>query len=92
MIAFGMGNTLLTFPDKYYEYNGEREIQDNGLTINSYELVWLADLVAALILEKCKDLFINAIYDEIYRDDGLVIWMDKKMQTLVSGSLLSKRE
>jgi hypothetical protein len=23
MIAFGMGNTLLTFADKYYEYNGE---------------------------------------------------------------------
>jgi hypothetical protein len=26
MVAFGMGNTLLTFVDKYYEYDGEREI------------------------------------------------------------------
>jgi hypothetical protein len=33
MIAFGMGNTLLTFVDKYYAYDGEREIQDKGLTI-----------------------------------------------------------
>jgi hypothetical protein len=28
MIAFGMGNTLLAFIDKYYKYDSEREIQD----------------------------------------------------------------
>jgi hypothetical protein len=33
MIAFGMGNTLLTFVDKCYEYGGKRDIQDKGLTI-----------------------------------------------------------
>jgi hypothetical protein len=38
MIAFGMGNhTLLTFVDKYYQYNGKRERKDKGLTIGSYE-------------------------------------------------------
>jgi hypothetical protein len=33
MIAFGMGNTLLTFVDKYYKYDSKIEIQDKGLTI-----------------------------------------------------------
>jgi hypothetical protein len=65
MITFGMGNTLLTFIDKYYEYDGEQEIKDKGLTIGSYESVWLADLVAAFILENSEDLFNDAVYDII---------------------------
>jgi hypothetical protein len=73
MIAFGMGNTLLTFVDKYYEYDGERDIMDKGLTIGGYESAWLADLVAAFVLENTTELFDEAIYDGIYRDDGLVI-------------------
>jgi hypothetical protein len=73
MIAFGMGNTLLTFVDKYYEYNGERDIRYNGLTIGSYESALLADLVAAFMLENITELFNKTAYDEIYRDGGLVI-------------------
>ena len=80
MIAFGMGNSLLTFVDKYYEYDGKREIQDKGLTMGGYELAWLADLVAAFILENSKDLFLDdAIYDRIYRDDGVVVMNGIKM-------------
>jgi hypothetical protein len=78
MVAFGMGNTLLTFVDKYYEYDGEREIQDKGLTIGGYELAWLANLVAAFVLENCEDFFEDTIYDGIYRDDGLVIMDGQK--------------
>jgi hypothetical protein len=45
IVAFGMGNTLLTFVNKYYGYdNGKREIQDKELTIESYKLAWLANL------------------------------------------------
>jgi hypothetical protein len=33
MIKFGMGNTLLTFVDKYYEYGGYLDVDDRGLTI-----------------------------------------------------------
>ena len=72
MIALGMGNTLLTFIDK------EREIQDKGLTIGGYKLAWLANLVAAFVLENCKDLFEDAVYNGIYRDDGLVIMEGQK--------------
>jgi hypothetical protein len=73
MISFRMGNTLLTFVDKYYKYNGKREINDKGWTIGSYESAWLADLVAAFVLENTTNLFKETIYNGIYRDDGLVI-------------------
>jgi hypothetical protein len=74
MIAYEMGSTLLTFVDKYYKYNGKREIQDNILTIGGYKLAWHADLVAASMLENWEDLFDNNdVYDKIYRDNGLVI-------------------
>jgi hypothetical protein len=79
MVAFGIGNTLLTFVDKYYEYDGEREIQDKGLAIGGYKPAWLANLVAAFVLENCEDLFDDAIYDDIYRDDGMVIMNGQKM-------------
>jgi hypothetical protein len=44
MIKFGMGNTLLTFVDKYYEYGGDLDVEDRGLTIGGYKSAWLADL------------------------------------------------
>jgi hypothetical protein len=38
MIEFGMGNTLLTFVNKYYEYyNSKCDIRDKGFTIGGYE-------------------------------------------------------
>jgi hypothetical protein len=73
MIAFGMGNTLLTFVNKYYEYDGKHGIRDKGLTIGGYKSACLADLVATFILENTTKLFNKTVYDEIYREDGLVI-------------------
>jgi hypothetical protein len=37
MIKFSMGNTLLTFVNKYYEYGGDVYIEDRGLTIGGYK-------------------------------------------------------
>jgi len=74
MIKFGMGNTLLTFIDQYYEYGGDMEQDDRGLTIGGYESAWLADLVAAYILEKTNDeCFSETLFNGIYRDNGLVV-------------------
>jgi hypothetical protein len=72
------GYTLLTFVDKYTysEYNGEREIQDKGLIIGGYESAWLDNLVEDFVLENCKDLSDDAVYDGIYRRyaySGLVL-------------------
>jgi hypothetical protein len=88
MIAFGMGNTLLTFVNKYYEYNGECDIKDRGLTIGSYKSTWLAGLVTAFMLENTTELFNETAYDGIYRDDGLVI-MDRVKTNNKIGKWLS---
>ena len=73
MIKFGMGNTLFTFKDKFYEYGGDCDPMKRGLTIGGYESAWLADLVASFILEKTKNLFSKTtLYYGIYRADGIV--------------------
>jgi hypothetical protein len=44
MISFGMTSTLFTFQDRYYEYDGNEDQDNRGLTIGGYESAWLADL------------------------------------------------
>ena len=78
MIKFGMGNTLITFRDQYYEYDGGREINEKGLTIGGYESAWLADLAGAYILENTQQHFKNTSYYGIYRDDGFAVFKGKK--------------
>ena len=74
MIKFGMANTLLKFQDMYYKYGGnETDVADKGLTIGGYESAWLADLVAAFILENLDDIFDDALFSGIYRDDGIIV-------------------
>ena len=74
MIKFGMGNTLITFIDEFYEYGGSTEVEDKGLTIGGYESAWLADLVQSYILEMTKQVFEKCTnYYGFYRDDGIVI-------------------
>jgi hypothetical protein len=69
-----MGSTLITFEDKYFEYDGDRDVNDKGLTIGGYESAWLADLVTAFVLESTAQFFNEAVYDGIYIDDGLVVF------------------
>jgi hypothetical protein len=69
-----MGNTLIKFEDKYFEYDGDRNVNDKGLTIDGYELAWLADLVAAVVLGNTAKFFEEAAHDAICRDDGLVFF------------------
>ena len=57
MIKFGMGNTLISFVDKYFEYNGDKEVKERGLTIGEYESAFLADLVVLYIFEKVRKIF-----------------------------------
>jgi hypothetical protein len=66
-------HTLLTFVNKSYEYNGECDIRDKGLTIGGHRSVWLAALVTAFMLENTTEHFNETAYDGIYRDAGLVI-------------------
>ena len=54
MIKFGMGNTLITSIDRYYEYRGPENVNEQVLTIGGYKSAWLADLVASYILDSTK--------------------------------------
>ena len=78
MIGFGMKNTLVCFIDKYYEYGGDMDGEQRGLTIGGYESVWLADLVAAYLLKQTEGLFGDFIYHGIYRDNGFIIMTGTK--------------
>jgi hypothetical protein len=72
LIHFGMGNTLITF--EHSKYDGDRDVNDKGLTVGGYESAWLADLVAACALENTAHFFEEAACDGIYRDDVLVVF------------------
>jgi hypothetical protein len=75
LIHFGMANTLVTFGDnKCYECDGDRDVQDKGLTIGGYESAWLADLAAAYVLENVTSFFDDATCDGVYRDDELTVF------------------
>jgi hypothetical protein len=71
LILFGMENTLLTFQDQYYIYDGDQPLDEKGLTIGGYE----SDLVSAYILaEVDEEFFSDATFFGMYRDDGLVVF------------------
>jgi hypothetical protein len=74
MIKFGMGNTLLTFVDKYYEYGGNLDVKDRGLTIGGYESAWLANLCMAYVTDNSRDILDELVYAGIYRDDGIAVF------------------
>lgn len=81
MIKFGMSKTLLTFIDKFYEYGGDMNDDDRGLTIGGYESAWLADLVVSYLLENSSGVFRTSKFKGIYRDDGIVIFNGKWMKS-----------
>jgi GIY-YIG catalytic domain len=73
-VKFGMSSTLLTFIDKYYEYDGDKDPEEKGLTIGGYESAWLADLVGAYILANTQQHFNETKYYGLYRDDGIGVF------------------
>jgi hypothetical protein len=79
MIKFGMGNTLLTVVDKYYEYGGNLDVEDTrGLTIRGYESAWLAELCMAYVMDNCRDILDELAYEGIYRDNGIAVFKGSK--------------
>jgi hypothetical protein len=69
-----MGNTLLTFVNKYYEYGGNLDVEDRGLTIGGYELAWLANLCMAYVTDNSRNILNELVYEGIYRDNGIMIF------------------
>jgi hypothetical protein len=69
-----MGNTLLTFVDKYYEYGGNLDVEDRGLTIGGYKLAWLTNLCMAYVTDNSRDFLDELVYKGIYRNNGIAIF------------------
>ena len=91
-IKFGMGNTFLTFCDKYYEYNGNVAKEERCLTIGGFESASLADLVVAYLFESTEEMFKDCKIFGCYRDDEIAIF--EKVMTpkeLDTGSQPSRR-
>jgi hypothetical protein len=80
-----MGNTLLTFVDKYYEYGGNLDVEDRGLTIGGYKLAWLTNLCMAYVTDNSRDFLDELVYKGIYRNNGIAIF-----KGLVTTSELAK--
>jgi hypothetical protein len=70
-----MGNTIITFQDKYYKYGVDADPNRHGLTIGSSELAFLADLEASYIFDKLNYLLEHHVYFiGTYRDDELLVF------------------
>ena len=81
-LKFGMGATLISYQDRFYLYDGDKPIEEKGLTIGGYESAWLADLAMSYLLETVDDGIIDQLkYFGIYRDDGLAIFEGIKSAT-----------
>ena len=66
--------TLTEKVQEYYEYDGDKDPEEKGLTIGGYEPPWLADLVGAYILANTRKHFRQTKYYGIYRDDGIAVF------------------
>ncbi len=56
ILKFSMGNTIVSFREKYYEYGVDPDPDRRGLTIGGFESAFLADLEATYIFEKLHHL------------------------------------
>lgn len=76
MQQFSMGNTLVMFRDKYYEYGTADDPFERSLTIGGYDSAWMADLVGGYIFDLAEDHFNMTKFFGLYRDDGNVAFED----------------
>jgi len=81
MVKFSMANTLIQFNGAYYEYGGNVDVNNKGLTIGGFESAFFADLVAAWILENTEEHMTDVMFDGVYRDDGILVFNKKVTAT-----------
>ncbi len=90
LIKFGMANTLIQFCRVYYLNDGDKDMEDRGLTIGAYEAAWLADLGMAFVLETMNQGVLDETkYFGIYRNNGVTVFPGIKTQSEVADWLVS---
>jgi len=74
-----MGNTIVSFQDKYYEYGVDPDPDRRGLTIGGFESAFLADLEASNIFDKLHYLLEQHVkFIGTYRDDEIIVFCGNK--------------
>ncbi len=79
ILCFSMGNTIVSFQDKYYEYGVDSVPDRHGLTIGGFELAFLAHLEATYIFDKLNMLLTRHIrFIGTYRDGEIIIFRGRR--------------
>ncbi len=74
-----MGNTIVSFRDKYYKYGVDPNPNRHGLTIGGFESVFLADLEATYIFEKLHHLLEQHVrFIGTYRNDKIIMFQGNR--------------
>jgi hypothetical protein len=73
-----MGNTIVSFLDKYYKYSVDPDPDRRGLTIGGFESAFLADLKATYIFDKLNHLLARHVhFIGTYQDDKIIVFCRK---------------
>jgi hypothetical protein len=74
-----MGNTIVSFRDRYYEYGVNPDPDHRGLTIGGFESAFLANLEATYIFDKLKHLLERHVhFIGTYRNDEIVVFCGQR--------------
>jgi hypothetical protein len=85
-----MGNAIVSFRDKYYEYGVNPDPNRRGLTIGGFESAFLADLEATYIFEKLHYLLEQHVkFIDTYRDDEIIVFHGNKTSEWLKNWLLT---
>jgi hypothetical protein len=75
-----MGNTIVSFQDKYYEYGVDSDPDHCGLTIGGFESAFLANLEVTYIFDKLNMLLTRHVqFIGTYRDDKIIVFWGRRM-------------
>jgi hypothetical protein len=94
ILEFSMGNTIVSFRDKYYEYGVDPDPNRRGLTIGSFESAFLADLEATYIFEKLHRLLEQHVrfIGTYYNDEIILFWGNRLNEWLKNWLSIFQKE
>jgi hypothetical protein len=79
ILCFSMGNTIVSFQNKYYEYGVDSDPDRHGLTIGGFKSAFLANLEATYIFDKLNMLLTQHVrFIGTYQDDKIIIFWSQR--------------
>jgi hypothetical protein len=89
-----MGNTIVSFRDKYYKYGVNPNPNHHGLTIGSFKSAFLADLEATYIFKKLHHLLEQHVrFIGTYRADKIIVfWGNRSNESLKNWLSIFQKE